>query len=376
MFTLLKTEGRARRGRYITPHGTIETPVFMNVGTQAAIKGGLDAFDLKAIGCQVELSNTYHLHLRPGDEVIRTLGGLHQFMQWDGPILTDSGGFQVFSLASLRQIKEEGVTFASHLDGRRIFMGPEESMRIQSNLGSDIAMAFDECVENPAPYDYVKASCQRTYRWLVRCQKALAECNQRDEAPNKGQVLWGINQGGTFPDLRKNHMEQIAELDLPGYAVGGLAVGEPAEVMYEILEEVVPVMPQNKPRYLMGVGTPSNIIEAVWRGIDFFDCVLPARNARHGHLYTKNGRINLNNAKYQTDDTPVDEACGCSVCQRYSRAYLRHLLKAEEVLGLRLCVLHNLWFYNHLMADIRQALDQGRFAAFREEWSARLDLRI
>lgn len=376
MFRILKTEGHARRGVFETPHGTVQTPVFMNVATQAAIKGGLDAFDLRQAGCQVVLSNTYHLHLRPGEEIVRTLGGLHRFMRWDGPILTDSGGFQVFSLAKLRKIDEEGVSFQSHIDGRRIFMSPEDSIRIQSCLGSDIAMAFDECVENPSPRDYVKQSADRTYRWLVRCKSELERLNELSDTVNRGQMLFGINQGGTYKDLRVEHMKKIAELDLPGYAVGGLAVGEPTEVMYEILEEVVPFAPSDKPRYLMGVGTPSNIIEAVARGIDFFDCVLPARNARHGHLFTWDGVINLNNKKYEEDPNPIDERCECHTCRNFSRAYIRHLLKAGEVLALRLAVLHNLHFFNKLTADIRSALEEDRFESFRSEWSARLSTRI
>ncbi|MBQ1954460.1 MAG: tRNA guanosine(34) transglycosylase Tgt [Clostridia bacterium] len=376
MFKLLKKNGRARRGEYTTAHGTVQTPVFMNVGTAAAIKGGLSATDLEAIGCQVELSNTYHLHLRPGHEIVRTLGGLHKFMRWDRPILTDSGGFQVFSLSTLRKITEEGVNFASHIDGHKIFMGPEESMQIQSALGSDIAMAFDECVANPSPRDYVSKSCERTTRWLARCEAELRRLNSLPNAVTPTQVLWGINQGGIFPDLRVAHMKEIAKLELPGYAIGGLAVGESHETMYEIIDAVEPHMPPDRPRYLMGVGTPGNIIEAVWRGVDFFDCVLPARNARHGHLYTRNGRINLNNQKYATDPTPIDPECGCPVCQKFSRGYIRHLLKADEVLGLRLCVMHNLWFYNNLMAEIRTAIEEDRFDAFREEWSERLDRRI
>ena len=376
MFTVLKTEGRARRGVFTCPHGTVQTPVFMNVGTLGAIKGALSAADLEQIGTQVELSNTYHLHLRPGDQVVKQLGGLHRFMTWNGPILTDSGGFQVFSLASLRRIKEEGVYFASHIDGRKIFMGPEESMRIQSNLGSDIAMAFDECIENPAPYDYVKASCQRTTRWLRRCKAELDRLNQLPDTVNPGQALFGINQGGTYPDLRIRHMEEIARLDLPGYAIGGLAVGESTETMYEIIEAVEPHMPAEKPRYLMGVGTPSNIIEAVARGVDFFDCVMPARNARHARLFTWDGAINLKNAKYELDQGPIDPHCDCPVCRRYSRAYLRHLFKAEEMLAMRLSVMHNLYFYNKLTAKIREALDNGTFAQFRAQWSERLDRKI
>ena len=376
MYKRIKLEGHARRGEYTTPHGTVQTPVFMNVGTQAAIKGGLSADDLREIGCQVELSNTYHLHVRPGDELIRDMGGLHKFMRWDGPILTDSGGFQIFSLAQLRKIKEEGVTFASHLDGHRIFMGPEESMRIQSNLGSDIAMAFDECVENPATYPYAKASCERTARWLARCKQALAKYNAEPDAVNPGQQLWGINQGATFKDLRIWHMQEIAKLDLPGYAIGGLAVGEPTEVMYDIIEAVEPYMPKDRPRYLMGVGTPSNIIEGVARGVDFFDCVMPARNARHGKLFTWSGSINLKNEKYKLDERPIDEQCDCPVCRNFSRAYLRHLFKAEEILALRLAVMHNLYFYNKLAQRIRDALDAGEFEAFHAEYSAKLSERV
>ena len=342
MFQLLKTEGKARRGVFTCAHGTVQTPVFMNVGTQGAIKGALSAADLKAIGCQVELSNTYHLHLRPGDRLVHDLGGLHRFMTWDGPILTDSGGFQVFSLASLRRIKEEGVYFASHIDGHKIFMGPEESMQIQSNLGSDICMAFDECIENPAPYDYVARSVDRTYRWLVRCKAENARLNALPDTVNPQQMLWGINQGGTYADLRIRHMQQIAELDLPGYAIGGLAVGESTQTMYDIIDAVEPYMPKDKTRYLMGVGTPSNIIEGVARGVDFFDCVMPARNARHAKLFTWEGAINLKNAKYERDMQPIDPACDCPVCRRYSRAYLRHLFKAEEMLAMRLSVMHNL----------------------------------
>lgn len=376
MFELLKTEGKARRGVFTCAHGTVQTPVFMNVGTQGAIKGALSAKDLQDIGCQVELSNTYHLHLRPGDRIVRQMGGLHRFMTWDRPILTDSGGFQVFSLASLRKIKEEGVYFASHIDGRKIFMGPEESMQIQSNLGSDICMAFDECIENPAPRDYVHRSVDRTYRWLERCKAENARLNQLPDAVNPHQMLWGINQGGTYGDIRVEHMKRIADLDLPGYAIGGLAVGESTEVMYEIIETVEPYMPREKTRYLMGVGTPSNIIEAVARGVDFFDCVMPARNARHARLFTWDGAINLKNAKYETDALPIDPQCDCPVCRRYSRAYLRHLFKAEEMLAMRLSVMHNLYFYNQLMQKIRDALDGGTFAQFRREFSARLDRRI
>lgn len=376
MFKVLKTEGNARRGEFTCAHGTVQTPVFQNVGTQGAIKGAVSAKDLKDLGCQIELSNTYHLHVRPGDQIVRSMGGLHKFMNWDGPILTDSGGFQVFSLSSLRRIKEEGVYFSSHVDGRKIFMGPEESMQIQSNLGSDIAMAFDECVENPAPYDYVKDSCARTTRWLKRCKTELNRLNSLPTTINPQQMLFGINQGGTYDDLRVEHMKAIAELDLDGYAIGGLAVGESTETMYHILDMVVPHAPVDKPRYLMGVGTPSNIIEGVWRGVDFFDCVMPTRNARHGHLFTWDGIRNLNNAKYQLDDKPIDEHCHCPVCQTYSRAYIRHLLKSGEMLGQRLTVMHNLWFYNNLMTEIRKALDEGRFAAFRAQWSEKLGKRI
>ena len=376
MFELLKTEGKARRGVFTCAHGTVQTPVFMNVGTQGAIKGALSAKDLKDIGCQVELSNTYHLHLRPGDELVKDCGGLHKFMNWDGPILTDSGGFQVFSLASLRKIREEGVTFASHLDGHRIFMGPEESMRIQSNLGSDIAMAFDECVENPATYEYAKASCERTLRWLERCKKEHDRLGSLPDTVNPGQLLFGINQGATFRDLRIWHMQQIAKLDCDGYAIGGLAVGEPTETMYEIIEAVEPYMPADKPRYLMGVGTPSNIIEGVARGVDFFDCVMPARNARHGKLFTWQGTMNIKNAKYKLDDGPLDPECDCPVCRNFSRAYIRHLFAAEEILAMRLAVMHNLYFYNKLAQKIRDALDEGRFAAFRAEFSEKLSQKI
>lgn len=376
MFKLIETDGRARRGIFETAHGTVQTPVFMNVGTKAAIKGGLDAFDLKAVGCQVELSNTYHLHLRPGEDIVASLGGLHGFMNWDGPVLTDSGGFQVFSLATLRKITEEGVSFSSHIDGRKIFMGPEESIRIQSSLGSDIAMAFDECVQNPSPYEYVKLSCERTYRWLVRCRDELSRIKAEGRCVNPGQMLWGINQGGVSEELRADNMKAITALDLPGYAIGGLAVGESTEEMYRIIDVVEPLMPPDRPRYLMGVGTPGNIIEGVARGIDFFDCVLPARNARHGHLYTREGRINLNNQKYAADPLPIDPVCGCPVCRTHSRAYVRHLLRAEEVLGLRLCVMHNLWFYNNLMAEIRTAIEENRFCRFREEYSEKFDKRL
>ena len=376
MFKVLKQEGKARRGEFKTVHGTIQTPVFMNVGTAAAIKGGLDSFDLKNIGCQVELSNTYHLHLRPGDKVVKELGGLHKFMNWDRPILTDSGGFQVFSLAKLRKIKEEGVYFSSHIDGRRIFMGPEESMQIQSNLASTIAMAFDECVENPCEKAYAKASSEMTVRWLKRCKDELSRLNSLDDTINKNQMLFGINQGSTYSDLRIENMKQIAELDLDGYAIGGLAVGEPAEVMYEIIESVEPFAPADKPRYLMGVGTPENIIEAVYRGVDFFDCVMPSRNARHGTLFTSQGIVNINNAKYETDDTPLDPMCNCHTCRNFSKGYLRHLFKANEILALRLAVIHNLAFYNNLLADIRNALDNGCFEDFRKANIGKLSQRI
>lgn len=376
MYKLIKQESRARRGEFQTPHGTVQTPVFMNVGTQGAIKGALSARDLKEIGCQVELSNTYHLHVRPGDELIKDLGGLHKFMTWDGPILTDSGGFQIFSLAKLRKINEDGVKFNSHVDGRHIFMGPEESMRIQSNLGSDIAMAFDECIKIPSPRDYVEKSCARTVRWLERCKAALNDYNSRDDAVNPGQMLFGINQGTVFHDIRIDHMKRIAELDLPGYAIGGLAVGETHQEMYDTIEAVEEYMPKDKPRYLMGVGTPSNIIESVYRGVDFFDCVMPARNGRHGHLFTWSGVINIKNEKYARDLDPIDSLCDCPVCRRYSRAYVRHLFKAEEMLAMRLAVAHNLYFYNSLTRRIRQALDEGRFGEFRRQYTEILDKRI
>ena len=376
MLELITQEGHARRGVFHTAHGPVQTPLFMNVGTQAAIKGALSAEDLKAIRCQVELSNTYHLHVRPGDELIKELGGLHRFMTWDGPILTDSGGFQIFSLASLRKIREEGVSFNSHVDGRHIFMGPEESMRIQSNLGSDIAMAFDECVKIPSPREYVAASCERTARWLERCRTALNDYNSRDDAVNPGQMLWGINQGAVFHDLRIEHMKRIAELDLPGYAVGGLAVGETHQEMYDTIEAVEEYMPKDKPRYLMGVGTPGNIIEGVLRGIDFFDCVMPARNGRHGHLFTWNGIININNEKFLRDEDPIDLLCDCPVCRRYSKAYLRHLFKAKEMLAMRFSVIHNLYFYNRLMEKIREALENGSYVSFRRQYSSVLDKRI
>ena len=376
MFKLICQEHHARRGSFRTAHGTVQTPVFMNVGTQAAIKGALSAEDLKSIRCQVEHSNTYHLHVRPGDELIKQLGGLHRFMTWDGPILTDSGGFQIFSLASLRKIREEGVSFNSHVDGRHIFMGPEESMRIQANLGSDIAMAFDECVKIPSPREYVAASCERTARWLERCKTALKDYNSREDAVNPGQMLWGINQGAIFHDLRIEHMKKIAELDLPGYAIGGLAVGETHQQMYDTIEAVEEFMPKDRPRYLMGVGTPGNIIEGVWRGVDFFDCVMPARNGRHGHLFTWEGIININNEKYLKDEQPIDPKCDCPICRRYSKAYLRHLFKAKEMLAMRLAVMHNLYFYNLLLEKIRESLEKGEYAAFRQQYSAVLDKRI
>ena len=376
MYKLKKQEGNARRGELETPHGTVQTPVFMNVGTAAAIKGALSAADLKTIGCQVELSNTYHLHLRPGDELVRDMGGLHKFMTWDGPILTDSGGFQIFSLASLRKISEEGVKFNSHIDGRHIFMGPEESMRIQANLGSDIAMAFDECIKIPSPREYVEKSCDRTYRWLVRCKAALSEYNSREDAVNPGQMLFGINQGATFADVRIEHMKKIAELDLPGYAIGGLAVGETHQEMYDTIQAVEEYMPKDKPRYLMGVGTPGNIIEGVARGVDFFDCVMPARNGRHGHLFTWNGIINVKNEKYLRDEQPIDPECDCPVCKRYSRAYVRHLFKANEMLAMRFAVMHNLYFYNKLMEKIRMSLDNDNFEQFRSKYTKMLDTRI
>lgn len=367
MFKVLKQEGNARRGEFTTVHGTVQTPCFMNVATAGAIKGGVSALDLKDIGCQIQLCNTYHLHVRPGDNVVRDMGGLHKFTKFTGPILTDSGGFQVFSLAKLRNITEEGVTFSSHIDGRKIFMGPEESMRIQSNLASTIAMAFDECVENPAAYNYAKDSVARTSRWLLRCKAEMARLNSLEETINKNQLLFGINQGCTYLDLRVEHMKEIAELDLPGYAIGGLAVGEEAEVMYEVIEAVEPHMPKDKPRYLMGVGTPVNILEGVYRGVDLFDCVMPSRNARHGHLFTSQGIINISNAKYILDESPIDSECDCPVCRNFSRSYIRHLLKAQEALGLRLAVMHNLYFYNKLAEDIRNALDEGRYEEFYKE---------
>ena len=377
MFKVIKQEGRARRGQFSCAHGgVVQTPVFMNVGTQGAIKGAVSAHDLKDLKCQIELSNTYHLHLRPGDDVVKALGGLHKMMDWDGPILTDSGGFQVFSLAGLRKITEEGVTFASHIDGRRIFMGPEESMQIQSHLGSDIAMAFDECVENPAPYDYVKQSCERTVRWLRRCKEEHDRLNALPDCVNPRQMLFGINQGGTYEDLRIWSMQESAKVDCDGYGIGGLAVGEETEVMYRILDVTLPHAPEDKPRYLMGVGTPSNIVEAVWRGIDFFDCVMPARNARHGKLFTWSGSLNIKNEKYKLDERPIEPGCGCPACQSFSRAYLRHLFKAEEMLAMRLAVMHNLWFYNTLMERIRDALDAGEYDAFRAEYSRKVEERI
>ncbi len=375
-FKLIKTQGNARRGEFTTPHGTVQTPAFQNVATCAAIKGGLDAYDLKDIHAQVQLCNTYHLHVRPGDKLIKELGGIRKFTGWEGPVLTDSGGFQVFSLAGLRKIKEEGVTFASHVDGRKIFMGPEESMQIQSNLASTIAMAFDECVENPATYEYAKNSCERTLRWLWRCKEEMERLNSLHDTLNKEQMLFGINQGCTFDDLRVEHMQKIAELDLDGYAIGGLAVGEPKEDMYRVISAVEPYAPKDKIRYLMGVGTPGNIIEAVSRGIDLFDCVMPSRNARHGHLFTMNGIININNAKYEKDDTPIEEGCQCPTCQRHSKAYIRHLFKAKEMLAMRLCVTHNLWFYNTLMEKIRDNLDNGTFDEFKNKYVDLLDTRI
>ncbi len=376
MYRIIKTEGHARRGEFTCPHGTVQTPVFMNVGTQGAIKGGVSAPELRDLGCQIELSNTYHLHVRPGDELIRRRGGLHKFMNWSGPILTDSGGFQIFSLAELRKIKEEGVTFNSHVDGRKIFMGPEESMRIQSNLGSDIAMAFDECVKIPSPYDYVDKSCDRTLRWLQRCKTENDRLNTLDDTVNPGQMLFGINQGAIFSDLRIRHMKQIAELDLDGYAIGGLAVGETHQEMYDTIEAIEEHMPKDKPRYLMGVGTPSNIIEGVYRGVDFFDCVMPTRNGRHGHYFTWEGVLNINNAKYAEDDGPIDPQCDCPVCRNFSRSYIRHLLKAEEILAMRFGAIHNLYFYNNLMKRIRDELDKGTFSAFRNEFSEKLMRRI
>ena len=365
MYQIVATDGRAKSAHMETVHGVIETPVFMNVGTIAAIKGAVATTDLKEIGTQVELSNTYHLHVRPGDQIVKQLGGLHKFMNWDRPILTDSGGFQVFSLKGLRKIKEEGVYFQSHIDGHKIFMGPEESMQIQSNLGSTIAMAFDECAPYPATREYMINSVNRTTRWLERCKKKMQELNAADGTVNPHQLLFGINQGGTYADIRVNHARAIRELDLDGYAVGGLAVGETHEEMYRILDEVVPELPQNKPTYLMGVGTPANILEGVDRGIDFFDCVYPSRNGRHGHVYTNHGKLNLFNAKYELDDQPIEEGCQCPACRHYSRAYIRHLLKAKEMLGMRLCVLHNLYFYNHMMEEIRDAIEKGQFKEYK-----------
>ena len=374
--TIQKTEGHARRGVLETPHGTVQTPLFMNVATSGAIKGAVSAHDLAQIKCQIQLCNTYHLHVRPGDDLIYRRGGLHKFTGWDGPILTDSGGFQVFSLATLRKIKEEGVSFSSHIDGKKLFIGPEESMRIQSHLASTIAMAFDECVENPAEYNYAKASVARTTRWLERCQKEMYRLNQTEDTLNKQQWLFGINQGCTYDDLRVAHMKEIATMGLNGYAIGGLAVGEPAHEMYRVIEAVEPFMPKDKPRYLMGVGTPENIIEGVYRGIDMFDCVMPSRNARHGHVFTWDGHRNLINNKYAEDDRPIDEHCDCPTCQRYSRAYIRHLFKSGEMLGMRLAVIHNLYFYNTLMERIREALDNGCFESFYREYTNRLDVRI
>ena len=376
MLKLIKKEGNARRCEFVTVHGTVQTPAFMNVATCGAIKGALSAIDLKEIRCQVMLSNTYHLHVRPGDKLVREMGGLHEFTRWDRPILTDSGGFQVFSLAGLRKISEEGVTFASHVDGKRIFMGPEESMQIQSNLGSTIAMAFDECVENPAKYEYAKDSCARTVRWLKRCKAEMERLNSLPDTINKNQLLFGINQGCTFDDLRVENMKEIAELDLDGYAIGGLAVGEPKEDMYRIISAVEPYMPENKPRYLMGVGTPGNIIEGVSRGVDLFDCVMPSRNARHGHLNTWNGIININNKKYEKDALPIDPECDCPTCRNFSRSYIRHLFKCKEMLAMRLCVMHNLYFYNNMMEKIRESLDNGTFEEFKEKYVDLLDTRI
>ncbi len=376
MFKVIKKNGAARRSEFETVHGTVQTPAFMNVATCGAIKGGLSALDLEEIRCQVMLSNTYHLHVRPGDKLINDMGGLHQFTNWKRPILTDSGGFQVFSLSGLRKITEEGVTFASHIDGKRIFMGPEESMQIQSNLGSTIAMAFDECVENPAKYDYAKKSCERTVRWLKRCKTEMDRLNSLPETINKNQLLFGINQGCTFDDLRIENMKEIAQLDLDGYAIGGLAVGEPKEDMYRIISAVEPYMPENKPRYLMGVGTPGNIIEGVSRGVDLFDCVMPSRNARHGHLNTWNGIININNAKYEKDSGPIDSQCDCPTCRSFSRSYIRHLFKAKEVLALRLCVIHNLYFYNNLMEKIRESIENDTFDDFKNRYVDLLDTRI
>ena len=367
MYKLLKKDGDAKRGEFHTVHGVIQTPVFMNVGTAAAIKGAVSTEDLEEIGTQVELSNTYHLHVRPGDEVVKKMGGLHKFMSWNKPILTDSGGFQVFSLAGLRKIKEEGVCFNSHIDGRKIFMGPEESMQIQSNLASTIAMAFDECPPSLADRKYVQDSVDRTVRWLKRCKTEMDRLNSLEDTINKNQLLFGINQGAIFEDIRIEHAKQITEMNLPGYAIGGLAVGESHEEMYQIIEAVIPYLPVEKPTYLMGVGTPANILEAVERGVDFFDCVYPSRNGRHGHVYTNHGKLNLFNAKYELDDRPIEEGCQCPACRRYSRAYIRHLLKAKEMLGMRLCVLHNLYFYNHMMEEIREAIEQGRYQEYKKQ---------
>lgn len=376
MYRLILKSGNARRGEFVTPHGTVQTPAFMNVATCGAIKGAVSSYDLADLKCQVQLCNTYHLHVRPGDELVHELGGLHRFTGWSGPILTDSGGFQVFSLAKLRNIREEGVYFSSHVDGRKIFMGPEESMRIQSNLGSTIAMAFDECVENPAEYSYSSASCDRTYRWLVRCKAEMERLRALPTTINPEQMLFGINQGCTYDDLRVEHMKRIAELDLDGYAIGGLAVGEPKEDMYRIISAVEPYMPADRPRYLMGVGTPGNIIEGVYRGVDLFDCVMPSRNARHGHLFTWDGIINLNNKKYEKDLQPIDPTCDCPTCRRHSRAYIRHLFKSKEMLAMRLCVMHNLYFYNTLLERVRAALEENRFEAFRAQYVDLLDTRI
>ncbi len=372
-YKLIKVQGRAKRGEFTTVHGTVQTPLFMNVGTVAAIKGGVSTDDLRQIGTQVELSNTYHLHVRTGDETIKKLGGLHRFMNWDRPILTDSGGFQVFSLSDLRKITEEGVSFRSHIDGHKIFMGPEESMQIQSNLGSTIAMAFDECPSSRADRTYVQKSVDRTYRWLLRCREEMKRLNTLEDTVNPQQLLFGINQGAVYDEIRMDHAKRIAELDMDGYALGGLAVGETHEEMYHVLDVTVPHLPQNKPTYLMGVGTPLNIIEAVRRGVDFFDCVYPSRNGRHGHVYTHDGKLNLLNARYELDQQPIEEGCGCPACRSYSRAYIRHLLKAKEMLGLRLCVLHNLYFYNHLMEEIRDALDEERFETFANQWTDRYE---
>ena len=367
MYKLITTDGSAKRGEVTTVHGVIQTPVFMNVGTAAAIKGAVSTEDLEAIGTQVELSNTYHLHVRPGDKIVKQMGGIHKFMSWNRPILTDSGGFQVFSLAGLRKIKEEGVTFNSHIDGRKIFMGPEESMQIQSNLASTIAMAFDECPSAKAERSYIQPSVDRTYRWLVRCKAEMQRLNLLEDTINKHQMLFGINQGGVFDDIRIEHAKKIADLDLDGYAIGGLAVGETHEEMYRVIESTMPYLPQNKPTYLMGVGTPANILEAVERGVDFFDCVYPSRNGRHGHVYTNHGKLNLFNAQYETDDRPIEEGCGCPACKRYSRAYIRHLLKAKEMLGMRFCVLHNLYFYNNMMSEIREAIEEHRYSEYKRK---------